>query len=272
MIHNLFKQEVQLEPISHKYYDSMGNRYMGFTELYTKLVDKFDAHKVAGFVSKGSNQSADEIRQSWNNKTELGTRIDKALELYAQTAVVLENDWDLKELVPLVLEKYKIYNKTFEQVSPFSKEYRVTGSMDKLALVSNRKDSRFVLSDFKVFEKGVYSLYAVKGKSWLNDPFSHLSNTKYTKISFQLSFYAYLFECLTGRKCERLFIDLIVPKLNEEGRVLSFENNTIPVIYMKKDIEFLLNHFRKEIMRDVDVTEIIFTETEKIYSEESDIF
>lgn len=251
MIHTLFKNKVQLEPISHKYYDSMGNRYVGFSELYSKLVAKFDADFIAKQISRNGEQSADEIKQSWQAKTESGTRIDKALELYAQTATILDSDEDLKELLPHVLEKYKIYNKTFEQMVVYDDEFRVCGSLDKLGLVSNRKDSRFHLPDFKCFEGGEESLYKISGQAWLNAPFSHLPNNRYTKISFQLSFYARLFEKLTGRKCERLFIDLIVPKVYG-GKVVSFTNQVVPVNYLRNDIDILLNHFKDDIMNDLN--------------------
>lgn len=265
MIHNLFKNEVQLEPVSHKYYDSMGNRYIGFSELYSKLVAKFDADKIAGLISRNGEKSVDEIKQSWQDKTDSGSRIDKALELYAQTATILDSDEDLKELCPQVLEKYKIYNRTFEQGVPYSLEYRVAGSWDKLSLVSNRKDSRFVMSDFKCFEKGFDSLFTIKGQAWLNKPFEHLPNNKYTKISFQLSFYARLFEKLTGRKCERLFIDLIVPKV-ENGRVVSFTNQVVPVPYLRNDIQIFLDHFKKEIMNDLNNV------VDAVYESNDDIF
>lgn len=251
MIHTLFKNKVQLEPISHKYYDGMGNRYVGFSELYSKLVAKFDADFIAKQISRNGEQSADEIKQSWQAKTESGTRIDKALEMFAQTATLNPEDEDLRELVETVLNKYKVYNKTFEQGIPYSEEYRVAGSWDKLCLVSNRKDSRFVMSDFKAFEKGFDSLFEIKGQAWLNKPFDHLPNNKYTKISFQLSFYARLFEMLTGRKCERLFIDLIVPKVLD-GKVVSFTNQVVPVNYLRNDVDILLNHFKDEIMNDLN--------------------
>lgn len=251
MIHNLFKNEVQLEPISHKYYDSAGNRYVGFSELYSKLVAKFNADFISKQIAKSSDQSADEIKQSWQAKTDSGTRIDKCLEMFAQTATILPEDEDLRGLVEEVLVKYKQFNKTYEQGVPYCMDYRVAGSWDKLSLVSNRKDSRFQLSDFKCFENGFESLFAIKGQAWLNAPFSHLPNNRYTKISFQLSFYARLFEKLTGRKCERLFIDLIVPKV-ENGKVVSFTNQVVPVMYLRNDIDILLEYFKDEIMDDLN--------------------
>jgi hypothetical protein len=245
MIHNLFPNEVYLEPISHRYYDGEGNEYISFSKLYGFLVEKFDANKIAG---QYKSMSKEEVLGMWQQATDNGTRIDKALEKYAQTATILDSDQDLKQLLSQVLEKYKVYNNTFEQGIPYSKKYRVAGSWDKLSLVTNRKDSKFHLSDFKCFEKGFDSLFKVSGQAWLHEPFSHLPNNKYSKISMQLSFYAYLFENLTGRKCERLFIDLIIPKWNKQNQLLSFENMTIPVNYLKNDIICFLEHFKSDIL------------------------
>jgi hypothetical protein len=52
MIHNLFPNEVYLEPNEHKYFDSEGNQYISFSALYGKLVKKFDAVGISKLVSK----------------------------------------------------------------------------------------------------------------------------------------------------------------------------------------------------------------------------
>lgn len=268
MIHNLFKNEVYLEPNEHKYFDSKGNQYISFSALYGKLVKKFDVVGISKLVSKSNGKSADEVRKGWEQTATNGTRIDKALETYAQTASLDPNDDDLKGLVVDVLAKYKIYNKTYEQGIPYSKEYRVAGSWDKLSLTSNRKDSKFHLSDFKCFEKGYDSLFTVSGQPFLNAPFEHLSNTKFTKISIQLSFYAHLFEELTGRKCEKLFIDLITPVFDSEHRLVSYKNEVVPTMYLKNDIRIFLETFKSEIMDElndtINVESETVTETKKI--------
>jgi hypothetical protein len=254
MIHNLFPNEVYLEPIEHKYFDSEGNQYISFSALYGKLVKKFDADKISKLVSKSNGKSANEVRQGWEQTAVNGTRVDAALERYAQTATLDESDEDLRGCVLEVLYKYRNYNKTYEQGVPYSKEYRVAGSWDKLSLISNRKDSKFILSDFKCFEKGYDSLFTVSGQPFLNAPFEHLPNTKFTKISLQLSFYAYLFSELTGRKCEKLFIDLITPVFDENHRLISYKNEVVPTVFLKNDIKILLETFKDEILDEMNNT------------------
>ena len=263
MIHNLFPNEVYLEPNEHKYFDSEGNQYISFSALYGKLVKKFDADKIAG---QYRTKSKSEVLAMWNQTATNGTRIDKALEVYAQTAVISEDDSDLAKLIPDVLSKYKVYNSTYEQGVPYSKKYRVAGSWDKNSMVSNRKDSKFHLSDFKCFEKGYDSLFTIKGQSCLNAPFDHLPNNKFTKISFQLSFYAHLFEELTGRKCEKLFIDLITPVFDENHKLISYKNEVVPTMYLKNDIKIFLETFKEEILDMLDNTvEVIAINEDEIF-------
>ncbi len=251
MVHTLFPNKVYLEPESHRYYDCDGLEYMGFSRLYGYIGPKFDADKISSLMSRSSDKSSSEIRSEWAKTADNGTRIDKALELYSQTATFLDSDLDLTELVKAVLVKYKPYDKTFEQGIPYDLERRLAGSWDKLGLLSNRKDSKFHLSDFKCFEKGYDSLFKISGQAFLNAPFSHLPNNKYTKISFQLSYYANLFEELTGRKCERLFIDLITPKWGIDGKLEAFKNEVVPVNYLKNDVKILLDTFKYDIIRDL---------------------
>lgn len=250
-IHTLFPNKVYLDPVAHKYFDNEGLEYMGFSKLYGYLVPKFDSDGISRIMARNSGVSQEDIQAGWNKSTENGTRIDKALELYAQTATFLDGDSDIKELVIHVLDKYKNYSKTYEQGIPYDLDRRLAGSWDKLSLTSNRKDGRFHLSDFKCFEKGYDSLFKISGQSFLNEPFNHLSNNKYTKISFQLSYYAHLFEELTGRKCEKLFIDLITPTWNADSTLKSFKNEIVPIMYMKNDVKILLDYFKDRIINDM---------------------
>lgn len=273
MIHNLFKNEVYLEPTEHKYFDSKGNQYISFSALYGKLVKKFDADKISKQIAKYGSSSADELQKKWAKTAEQGTRVDNALERYLQTATILPTDDDLKELIPYVLAKYKDYHSVYNQVTVYDLETRSAGSTDATCIVTNRKDSRFHKGDWKCFAdkknedgtiktRGYDTLFeVVKDQPWLNAPFEHLPNTKFTKISFQLSYYARHFEKLTGRKCERLFIDLIVPKWDENDRLVSFENHVVNVNYLKNDIEVLLATFKDEILDDLSNTINITAET-----------
>ncbi len=266
MIHNLFKNEVYLEPNEHKYFDSKGNQYISFSALYGKLVKKFDADKISKQIAKYGSSSADDLKAKWAKTAEQGTRVDNALERYLQTATIIPTDDDLKELISQVLAKYKDYHSVYNQVTVYDLETRSAGSTDATCIVTNRKDSRFHKGDWKCFADkknqdgsikttGYDSLFVVvSDQPWLNAPFEHLPNTKYTKISMQLSYYSFLFEKLTGRKCEKLFIDLITPTWDENDRLISFKNDVVPVMYLKNDIAILLETFKAEISDEMNNT------------------
>jgi hypothetical protein len=214
--------------------------------MYEFICKKFDADSISRFVAKAKGVSASDVKQEWSSKTDNGTRIDKAIELYAQTGQILKENEDVADLIKSVLSEYSEYHKCYEQLVVYNKETRTAGSLDKLLIYSNRKDSAFGISDFKCFEN--QNLHEHRG--WLNAPFEHLPNTKYTKISFQLSYYAYHFELLTGKKCKQLFIHLINPTTQTHTK--------IPVMYLKNDVKLLLDTYAGQIEELINPTQNAF--------------
>lgn len=250
-LHTLYKQEVHLDPELHKYtHCNSGKEYMGFSSIYQFLVPKFKADFMAGVVAKKENTTKEAILGKWGAATDEGTRIDAALELYAQTGQILDSDADLEGIIKQVLTKYQGFHRCHEQLIVYNHEFRTAGAIDKLGLVSNRKDSKFQIGDFKCFDNGMS--YEPKGQAWLNYPFDYLPNTKYTKTNFQLSFYAWQFEQLTGRKCERMFVDMIRPIRGENGQIKGYANSVIPMTYMRHQVEVLLDTFKDKIINTLE--------------------
>jgi hypothetical protein len=68
-------------------------------------------------------------------------------------------------------------------------------------------------------------------------PLDHLDDCDYTKYTLQLSFYAYMFEKLTGIKVRRIFIDWIPYKDPAKGRVF-------PCVYMKNEVRGILERLK----------------------------
>jgi hypothetical protein len=240
MIHGLFSNKVFLEHGFHRYYNSVGEEFMSFSKIYEFLAKKFNSELVAGKVAESCGTTKQDVLNEWQDKTDNGTRIDKALELYAQTGQILMENEDIADLVKDVIKEYSVYNRCYEQIVVYNDENRSAGSLDKLFLFTNRKDSPFGISDFKAFEKD--DLHTHRG--WLLEPFAHLPNTKYTKISFQLSYYAWHFEMLTGRRCKQLFIHLINP--------ITKTHSKIPVMYMKNDVEMMFKTHGSKIKELLD--------------------
>lgn len=231
----LFPPKVVLSESDHKYHDSDGNQYMSFSQVYEFLAEKFDANKIAYFTG-GKNETGMIAKlDEWDKKREAGVRLDKALTEYAKTGKTEEQD--LLEAVKTILGTYPAH--TIEQLVVYDEHYRTAGTADKVILTSNRKDSKFIVSDFKCYES--FDIY--KSRGWLKEPFSHLPKSKFTQIAFQLSYYTWHIERLSGKKCDGMFIHLIDP--TTIGGEIKEQKVYVP--YMKFEIEVLLETFKDQI-------------------------
>jgi hypothetical protein len=196
------------------------------------------------------------VLDAWQKTANDGTRLDVAIKLFAETGEIKQEDRELEGLIKKVSEKYKDYHSVYSDLVVFSHQYRVAGEIDRLSLLSNRRDSSFIISDFK---RMVSISQDYKGQKWLNYPFDHHLNSKYNKISWQLSFYAHLFSELTGRKCEKLFIDHIIPVYTSD-KLTGYRNVIIPVANLKTDVIAFLNHFQNRILKELEPKKIIIDE------------
>ena len=236
----LFQPILTLNEAEHKYYDSAANEYMGFSAIYDEfLVTKFDSAKVAYFAGGRNQEGMIAKLDEWDLTRSEGVRIDNALYRYAKDGTVLDTDKDIENAVKTILEGYGKY--THEQVTVHNEHFRTCGTLDKLTLSSNRKDSKFTISDFKCYEN--FDLHESRG--WLKALFEHLPKSKFIKCAFQLSYYAYHLELLTKKKCQGLFVHLICPNSCKNGGEIKQERVFIP--YMRFEIEILLETFKDQI-------------------------
>lgn len=244
MTHGLFEEKVKLDAETHVYSDGNAQNYMGFSSTFEFVTTPFFNGAAKLVAAKEGVQTSD-IQARWDGQRDEGTRIDDALTLFATSGKVADGNEDIKDALEQILVHYSHYHKTHEQLLVYNEEFCTATAIDKIGIHTNRKDSPFDISDFKCFEK--MELFEHKG--WLKAPFNHLSDTKFTRINFQLSFGAYHLEALTGKKVKRLFIHLIKPstckKVGDEK--VTVEQQIIQVPYMKLEIELLLKTFADEI-------------------------
>ena len=73
-----------------------------------------------------------------------------------------------------------------------------------------------------------------------------------------MSFYSWHYEQLTGQKCERMFIDLIIPIKDNLGKVVEYRNEVIPANYMKAEVELFLARFKDQILNIVEPVNLIY--------------
>lgn len=103
-------------------------------------------------------------------------------------------------------------------------------------IVEDVDDDKFNVWDFKTNKKFDFDS---KFNEWMRYPVNHLNYSKYTIYSLQISIYAVMYERETGRKFNR-------------GGLFYWDRNKetwslIPVIYMKRDAEMVLNHFKTSV-------------------------
>lgn len=236
MNHGLFPELVSLDLDSHVYTNKVtGQIYKGFSSVFGTISKPFFTG-IAKKVAEKECVPVSEVQSRWDAQRDEGTKIDDALTEYSRTGIA---DAELKPSLDIILAHYKHFNQTHEQLVVYNNQYGTATAIDKLGMYSNRKDSCFSVSDWKCFEK--MELHDHRG--WLKEPFSHLPDTKFTRICFQLSYGAWHFEELTGKRCKKLFIHLIQPSTVRQG-VLN--QQIIPVPYIKHDIFLLLEHYSNQ--------------------------
>jgi len=246
----LFPAKVKLKESDHTYWHESGEEYLSFSSLFGYLAEEFDAKKVAYFAGGKTEQGMIAKLDEWDKKRDEGSRLDKALTEYAKTGVTEEKDFE--DAVKVILAGYNKFS--YEQLICYHEGYKVAGTLDKMTLSSNRKDSKFTISDFKGFEDVLDSEGKIKhtfdetlfiNRKWLKHPFSHLPSSKFTKISIQLSLYAFMVEELTGKKCDGLFIHVIDPQSCKNGGKI--RDRRVQINYLKHDIQILLETFKDQI-------------------------
>ena len=247
MSHGLFEEKVKLTE-EHRYFDGDGKEYLGFSKLYDLICKPFDKESISGFVAKAQGKTKEDVLAEWDGKRDNGSRIDDAITLYNQTNLIADENNDVKDLILSVLAEYKRYKKNISQLIVYNENYKCAGMSDNAFLFSFMKDSAFGMSDIKCFDDVLNTDGTIKHfsydtlfvrRGWLNAPFNHLPATKYTKICFQLSYYAHLLEELTGRKCNELFIHLIHP--------VKHTHQKIYLPYLKNDVKLLLETYKPQI-------------------------
>src|SRR3990167_5454696 len=165
-----------------------------------------------------------------------GTDVHKAIETYAQFKTCEKPEWE--QGVKSILEVYKGW-RSYDEVCLYNEEYRIAGTADKISAVGTGKNVSVIISDFKTnVSKGIY--YHSDYSKHLYAPLEHLQDCNYVKYSLQLSFYAYMWENLTGRKIKRMFIHFIPPDDFTKHQI-------IPVNYMKNDVKLLLDTYKPQI-------------------------
>jgi hypothetical protein len=207
-----------------------GQRYVSATTLIHKFTKPFDTEKHAKRVAEREGTTPEEIKELWKEENkkacDYGNHVHQVMEDWLNG-----NDVDIKDMVSYV-EPFEKLVDDFDKslITPekrlWNHEHKVAGTTD----VYQDHKRFFNLYDFKTNKR--FNFNNVFGEYMLGD-FSHLSNCQYNTYSLQLSMYAYMEQCLTGKHVGEL--GLYYYDRNES----TWEY--FPVSYMKKEIELMFS-------------------------------
>jgi len=207
-----------------------GQRYVSATTLIHKFTKPFDTEKHAKRVAEREGTTPEEIKELWKEENkkacDYGNHVHQVMEDWLNG-----NDVDIKDMVSYV-EPFEKLVDDFDKslITPekrlWNHEHKVAGTTD----VYQDHKRFFNLYDFKTNKR--FNFNNAFGEYMLGD-FSHLSNCQYNTYSLQLSMYAYMEQCLTGKHVGEL--GLYYYDRNES----TWEY--FPVSYMKKEIELMFS-------------------------------
>lgn len=227
---------VQLEPVSHRYYDKEGREYLSVSKLRERFKNKFDRETISRASAKKSGVSQAEILAKWDKKRDdsidHGNRIHNALELFYKTTAILTENEDLRPMILAMASEYSHYYRVYPEQVLYSTEYMVAGTTDKLLQLTSHPKSIWDIDDYKTnLSKGIQ--FRNDYNKYMTGPLSHLMDCNYNDYAIQLSTYRYMFEQMTGSKTGSSSI-IFVPAYNP----LAFYK--IPVPYMKLEVIAML--------------------------------
>ena len=208
-----------------------GEIYISATTLIGKFKKPFDVEAISKRIAEREGVSPEEIKRRWkkinNDSKEYGQTIHGIVEEYNKTKTIVDGYEDL----------IKSYNKLgvlseqdelLVEEKVFNHEYKLAGTADIIRIEDGGGFSVFDLKTNKKFN--LYNTYS----EYLMNPLSHLTSCEYTTYGLQLSLYAFMFQCMTGRKVNQLGVFYY----DRKHDAFTY----YPVPYMKTDVKEMLHY------------------------------
>jgi len=222
------------DPINHSYKNEFtGEIYNSVTRVIHKFKKPFDSEGTASRVAKREGITKQEVLDRWkiaNDKSkDIGTDFHAVIEKYLKTGtfdpeytVFIQAflDLDIVNKKDDLLVEHKLH----------SHDFKLAGTAD---LIRNEKNGGFSVFDLKTNKKfNMFNPY----NEFLLSPLDHLTASEYSIYSLQLSTYAYMYQCITGRRVNTIgvfYYDRITEKFTY-----------YPMSYKKYDVLAMLNHYK----------------------------
>lgn len=242
------------------YYTCKGkNVGISVTRFIEQYCNEFNAQEVAERVAKKQNKSIYEVLNEWSYKNKFACEKGHFGHLYAQG---LWNDEDIKDIQnkidaftnglesPLdkILDQadnfYYDYKDRLEHLADEfvvgSEEFDIASAIDHLFI--NKLTGGLVLVDYKT-NSDIHK--SERYAKQMKVPLQHIKDFTLNHYYIQLSLYKYLVEKYTGLKVEEMFI--VYMSENIENYEI------IPIPYLKKEVEKILENRRVKNMNSVPV-------------------
>ena len=221
--------KIKFDEAAHTYtHIDTGDPFISVTTLLGKYKQPFDRHGHSKRVADREGVSQEMVLEMWeeekNKACKRGTGIHKILEDYISYGDVKDNyGWLCKSYDKAAERSIDSFKNVLCENLLYDEEVKVAGTAD---LIYEHKNE-FTIGDFKTNKRfGFSSLYSER----LKDPVSHLHNCEFNLYGLQLSFYAYLYELMSGKRCRKCVIFYL-----KDDRFLSYHVN-----YMKSEVEAIL--------------------------------
>ena len=221
--------KIKFDEASHTYtHVDTGTPFISVTTLLGKYKQPFDRYGHSKRVAKREGVSQELVLEMWeeekNRACTRGTDIHKILEDYISCGDVKDNyGWLCKSYDTAAERSIDSFKNVLCENLLYDEEHLVAGMAD---LIYEHKNE-FTVGDFKTNKKFKFSSpYSER----LKDPISHLHNCEFNVYGLQLSFYAYLYERMSGKRCRKCVVFYL-----QDDRFLSYHVN-----YMKAEVEAIL--------------------------------
>lgn len=224
---------VSFNKSKHSYVnDNSDLEYVSVTSLINSFKEIFDVDKHSKIVADREGVSQQEIINRWNQikKTacDFGTNLHNKVECYIKSkGKEYNNDEQIVKF--LKLSKLKLDNILNETVV-YNHEYRIAGTADIIV----DKGETFDILDLKTNKN--FRFDSKFNKNMLQ-PISHLPECEYSVYSLQVSTYAYLYHCMTGKKVGNLSLFWYDKKEDEFYHY--------PCLYLYNDVKSMLEEFKR---------------------------
>ena len=232
-LNKLFKKDISLIKDVHKYehIDDPDINFTSVTTFVENFFHGFDSIKIANKLiknySKYSKYTVESLLEEWEQKAKYGTYIHEEIEKW------IIDETEPKEIKSINginwLKNYKMKSnfKIYPEVIIYSKELKIAGTIDVLALDKNTK--QYDLIDWKTSKKIEMSAYG--GKVGTKAATNNIPDCNYYHYALQLSLYRYLLEEFYGL----VIRDQLIAHLKDDFA------RGIVVPYMRKEIIKMLN-------------------------------